>query len=126
VAGTRRIVQRGLDEDVMIRTDAAQALRCLGNLLRNALEAVASEQTVTIQADVTARSVVFSVHNEGVIPPEIQAHMFERAVSSKAARGRGIGTYSVKLIAERYLNGRVSFVSKEKEGTVFLLELPRA
>jgi signal transduction histidine kinase len=126
VAGSRRIVRRGIDPDVMIRTDAAQALRCLGNLVRNALEAVADEWTVTLQADVTARSVVFSVHNDGAIPSEIQAHMFERAVSSKAARGRGIGTYSVKLIAERYLDGRVSFTSNEQAGTVFLLELPRS
>jgi signal transduction histidine kinase len=40
--------------------------------------------------------------------------------------GRGIGTYSAKLITERYLGGSLSFTSSEDEGTTFAVTLPRS
>ena len=64
------------------------------------------------------------MHNGGVIPPEVQARIFQRSFSTKAARGRGLGTYSMKLLGERYLGGEVSFVSTPETGTVFSIRLP--
>ena len=68
--------------------------------------------------------VRFTVRNEGVIPPMVQEHIFQRSFSTKAQYGRGLGTYSMKLLGERYLGGKVSFVSNAECGTVFSLELP--
>jgi signal transduction histidine kinase len=126
VARDRRIELTPLSGDVTIRSDSVHAVRCLGNLVKNALEAVASGETVTLAAEATPASVVYRVLNSGVIPTAVQERMFERAVSLKAVQGRGIGTYSVKLIAEQYLHGKVSFRSNDREGTMFLLELPRS
>ena len=69
--------------------------------------------------------MVFSVHNPGVMPDEVQLQIFQRSFSTKAATGRGIGTHSMRLLGERYLGGEVTFVSQEPEGTVFRLSLPR-
>ena len=55
---------------------------------------------------------------------EAQLQVFQRSFSTKG-RGRGLGTYSVKLLSERYLGGRVSFSSTPEAGTVFRLFLPR-
>lgn len=38
---------------------------------------------------------------------------------------RGIGTYSVKLLVEKYLKGTVNFESEEGLGTVFYVRLPK-
>ena len=38
--------------------------------------------------------------------------------------GRGIGTYSIRLLGERYLGGRVSFDSTPEAGTTFRIHLP--
>ena len=38
------------------------------------------------------------------MPDEVKAQIFERSFSTKG-RGRGIGTYSIKLLTERYLEG---------------------
>ena len=67
----------------------------------------------------------FFVHNDEAIPREVQARIFQRSFSTKAQRGRGLGTYSMKLFGERYLGGEVSFTSTPEAGTEFAIVLPR-
>lgn len=69
------------------------------------------------------RNPVFQVLNPGVIAPEMALNIFHRSFSTKAELGRGIGTYSMKLLGEKYLKGKVSFESNEENGTVFQIEL---
>jgi len=38
--------------------------------------------------------------------------------------GRGLGTYSMKLLSERYLEGCVGFTSSAKHGTTFTARYP--
>jgi nitrogen-specific signal transduction histidine kinase len=109
----------------MIVSDVAILRRILGNLVKNALEATPVGGRVTISASTTDKAITFSVHNPGVMSLEVQLQLFQRSFSTKEASGRGIGTYSAKLFAERYLKGRVAFVSREPEGTTFNLTIPR-
>ena len=67
--------------------------------------------------------VEFWVHNQGHMPRKVQLQVFQRSFSTKGA-GRGIGTYSVKLLTERYLGGRVTFTSEPQAGTTFRIRLP--
>ena len=67
-----------------------------------------------------------AVHNGEVIPPEVQARIFQRSFSTKARHGRGLGTYSMKLFGERHLGGEVSFKSTPQAGTEFAIVLPLA
>jgi CheY-like chemotaxis protein len=55
--------------------------------------------------------------------PHVQLQMFQRSFSTKG-RGRGIGTYSVKLLTEKYLKGRVAFTSDPLTGTTFSVMVP--
>lgn len=116
-----------LDEtpDCTILSDAAILRRILGNLVKNALEAVGKGGRVTMYARETAETVTFFVHNPGVMAEEVQLQLFQRSFSTKGEGGRGIGTYSVKLFGERYLKGRVAFVSREPEGTTFSFTVPK-
>ncbi|ABQ24494.1 sensor histidine kinase [Geotalea uraniireducens] len=97
--------------------------RVLGNLVKNALEASAPGQRVTLGCSTNGAEVSFSCHNEGVIPRKVQLQIFLRSFTTKDP-GRGVGTYSVKLLTERYLQGTVSFVSTPAEGTTFTATLP--
>jgi hypothetical protein len=55
---------------------------------------------------------------------DVKRQLFQRSFSTKQGNGRGIGTYSVKLLTERYLRGTVDFVSPAPEGgTVFSVRL---
>jgi sensor histidine kinase regulating citrate/malate metabolism len=53
------------------------------------------------------------------MPRAVQLQIFQRSFSTKG-NGRGLGTYSMKLLSERYLNGRVTFKSSSRDGTVFI------
>lgn len=68
--------------------------------------------------------VEFWVNNPNVMPRTAQLQVFQRSFSTKGS-GRGLGTYSMKLISERYLKGAVAFTSCEEQGTTFLARYPR-
>lgn len=110
--------------DHVINSDAAVVRRVIGNMILNALEASQPGETVTISHREEHSMVVVDVHNSAVIPPDIQLQLFRRSFSTKSSTGRGIGTYSMKLFGERYLKGRVSFISTPENGTVFSFSLP--
>jgi hypothetical protein len=120
----RRIVLADESAGVTFVSDANLLSRVLGNLLKNALEASLPGQTVTLSCRCTDSEIAFSCHNEGVIDRDIQLQIFQRSFSTKGA-GRGIGTYSVKLLTERFLQGRVSFETAVDAGTIFTATYPQ-
>jgi len=106
-----------------IRTDRVLLRRVLGNLVKNALEASGPGQAVTVTFDNRERPV-FAIHNQSVMSEAVQFQVFRRSFSTKAESGRGVGTYSARLLTERYLHGRLSFTTAEGEGTTFTVTLP--
>lgn len=110
--------------DVLFTSDPVLLSRVLGNLVKNGLEASPSGCQVTIGCRLADdRQLEFSVHNEGVIPRSAQLQIFNRSFSTKG-KGRGLGTYSVKLLTEQFLRGSVHFVSNASDGTTFLVRIP--
>ena len=104
-------------------TDPTLLRRVLINLAKNALEATSRGETVTLDCATDADTAVFQVHNPGVIPAEVQHQLFQRSFSTKGT-GRGLGTYSVRLLTDRYLGGTVSFTSDKRDGTFFTVRVP--
>jgi signal transduction histidine kinase len=104
-------------------TDRRLLARVLTNLVKNAVEASSPGERVSLNCAEDDGKVVFTVHNPGVMKPEVRAQVFQHAFSTKGP-GRGLGTYSVKLLTERYLEGEVGFVSTEAAGTTFHVALP--
>lgn len=113
-----------VNNPVHIETDAVLLIRSVGNLLKNALEASSKGDVVRLMAEVTDDNIIFKVNNPLVMPQSVQLQVFQRSFSTKANSGRGIGTYSIKLLVENYLGGKVSFSSIPEEGTTFLISLP--
>lgn len=111
-------------EETVIETDGALLGRVLTNMVKNALEAVSAGETVRVWAETENEQVVFYVHNPGKIADEIALQIFKRSFSTKAAKGRGLGTYSMKLFGETYLHGAVGFETSDEGGTVFYLKVP--
>lgn len=107
----------------VLQSDSLLLRRILGNLVQNALEAISKGQTVTISYQALPQPV-FRVHNPGAIPSQVALQIFQRSFSTKGSSGRGIGTYSVKMLIERYLKGSVRFESNINEGTTFEVRLP--
>ena len=111
--------------DVPFVSDPVLLCRVIGNLTKNALEATPEGGVVTLSCRRDGERFTFSVHNDGVMPEKSQLQVFQRSFSTKG-EGRGLGTYGSRLLAERYLEGRVSFESTEERGTTFTVSLPLA
>lgn len=105
-------------------TDPFLMVRVLNNMVKNAVEATPPGGRVRVWFDDRGERPGFFVHNPGAIPGDVARHVFERAFSTKGEPGRGLGTYSMKLLGERYLHCEVSFTTSESEGTTFCLLLP--
>lgn len=123
IARERQIVLHPQTENHLLTSDAALLRRVLGNMVKNALEALKPGETVTLHSYREGDEVVFTVHNPGHMPPAAQLQVFQRSFSTKGS-GRGLGTYSIRLLSERYLGGRVSFHSTPEDGTTFTARYP--
>ena len=109
-------------DEPAVYSDPVLLRRVLGNMAKNALEATGKGGTVTLSAVRSDGSVVFKVHNPTAMPRDVQLQLFQRSFSTKG-NGRGIGSYSIKLLGENYLGGEVGFESSEEIGTVFFIKL---
>jgi signal transduction histidine kinase len=79
---------------------------------------------ITVQADSEAGLARITVADNGAgMPPETLAEIFTLFVSTKGARGTGLGlTVSRKILREH--GGDIRATSREGEGSTFVLELP--
>jgi len=118
--------------EVSFASDYGLLMRVLGNMVKNALEAQQPGDIVAIGCRAAGQcanhgdgmAVEFYVRNAAAMDRDVQLQVFQRSFSTKGT-GRGLGLYSIKLLAERYLRGKAGFTSDE-EGTTFWVALPAA
>lgn len=109
--------------DSKFNSDQTIVKRILINLLKNALEASEENSKVLIGYFLESEGVTFYVHNDQYMTKDVQLQVFKRSFSTKGD-DRGLGTYSVKLLSERYLKGKVWFETDTDKGTTFYTLLP--
>jgi hypothetical protein len=122
------IEEKGIEVDldcdaIVFNSDEILISRVLSNMVKNALESTKKGDNVKIGCHLLKDKIQFTVNNPGCIPPAIQHQIFQRSFSTKGV-GRGLGTYSMKLISERYLKGKIYFTTSEENGTTFIAEYP--
>jgi signal transduction histidine kinase len=125
VARDRLLVIAPGSPDVRMVSDPVLVRRVLENLVRNALEASEPSETVTVGCSERNGVAEFHVHNRAVMSQEVQLQVFQRSFSTKGD-ARGLGTYGVRLLTERYLKGGVGFESVAPHGTTFTVTCPIA
>lgn len=118
VAKNKTIIIDQDSDDVEFESDRILLQRVIINLLKNALEATDEKGNVKLGCKSNGDHVIFTVQNDAVMPADIKLQIFQRSFTTKG-KGRGIGTYSIKLLTENYLGGKVSFISNETVGTLF-------
>jgi K+-sensing histidine kinase KdpD len=120
---TKKIVIARDAENLVFYTDKILIKRVLINLAKNAIEASGDFDVVTMNCKKINSDIEFTVHNNSVMPEDVQMQIFQRSFSTKGA-SRGLGTYSIKLFTERYLRGKTWFVSDSEQGTIFHVKYP--
>jgi two-component system sensor histidine kinase/response regulator len=110
--------------------DEDRLIQVASNLIANALHHGAQAGPVNVHLDGRqAESVVFTVENEGSIPPEVLPHIFDPFRRGRQAtshtKGLGLGLYIVQQIVQAH-GGRIEVQSSAGQPTRFSVSLPRA
>ena len=106
-------------------TDRTLLKRILINMIKNAVEASPSGAKVTVTACGEGGRITYCIHNENYMNESVKKQIFNRSFTTKG-RGRGLGTYSIKLLGEKFLGGNVWFESDETSGTSFFIQFPKS
>jgi signal transduction histidine kinase len=108
-----------------VLADAEQIRIALGNLLRNAYDAMGASGGLAIRAAARGDAVRLDLTDTGPgVPPEQIARILEPLYSTKA-RGLGLGLAIARSIVERH-GGRLEVASPPGAGATFTVELPAA
>jgi nitrogen-specific signal transduction histidine kinase len=94
------------------------------NMMKNAIEAEQYRGKITIgMMSLNEKGAMLWVHNQLYMSEEVQSQIFNRSFSTKGS-DRGLGTYSMKILTERFMKGKISFTSSVNNGTTFIIEIP--
>ncbi|WP_213272205.1 ATP-binding protein [Hyphomonas sp.] len=117
-------IEIGVDETLVIRSDADHLHRIAANLIRNAAEAM--RQTDTPDPEIRIRiedgALIFSDNGPG-LPEKTQENLFRPFSGSGRMGGTGLGLVIANELAQA-LGGGLTLASTGPEGTVFRLALP--
>ncbi len=112
-----------------LKVHPLELIAVVGNLIKNALEAVdeltTAQKTVKVKILERSKYYVIQVKNPGCISPDIKPRIFETGFTTKNDPSeRGIGLVSVKYLVEKN-RGLILVNSREREGTRFTVCYPK-
>jgi nitrogen fixation/metabolism regulation signal transduction histidine kinase len=110
---------------IFLQVDRNLWIQVLVNLIQNAQQALSGKSDGVIQINITKENnyCCIEVRDNGCgVSMEESTRIFTPHFTTKSS-GSGIGLSLVKQIVEKH-GGKVSFQSKENEGTSFLIEIP--
>jgi len=113
-------------EEIITKFDRTQLVRVVTNLVKNAIQAIPEDRKPKINIDLKEENniITIKVSDNGIGISEENIHkIFEPKFTTKTS-GMGLGLPMIKKIIETY-NGTLTFVTKEQEGTSFLVTFPK-
>ena len=114
---------------VQMRGDASKLSQIVYNLVDNAVKYTPEGGEIRVSLALKGRSAVLTIADDGIgIPPEEQAHVFDRfyrvdKARSRATGGTGLGLSIVRQMVQLH-GGSITLNSQPGSGSVFTVELP--
>jgi len=103
--------------------DPVRLKQCLINLIKNGFEATASQDSISIRADVSGKYVTITIADTGKgLTDDQLAHIFEPFTTYKS-NGSGLGLAITEKIIRAH-HGKIRVSSEYGHGTRFTLQLP--
>lgn len=114
------IVNKTDNMSINIQADDEQIKRAIINLIKNAIQASATEISIIISKN---RKFEIRIQDNGNgIPKEITAEIFKAEFTTKI-EGMGLGLYISRLMIEG-MDGELILESSKKNDTIFLITIP--
>lgn len=111
------------EDPIIVSGDSHQLARALLNLIKNAIEACAEHDTITITCTLLHSHVVITIRDTGIgMTPEQLSHLWEPLFTTKA-NGTGLGTCIAQQIIINH-GGSIRAESTFGIGTTVTIELP--
>ncbi|HTQ03207.1 MAG TPA: response regulator [Polyangiaceae bacterium] len=108
--------------------DPDRLLQLFSNIIANALHHGQAGSPVEVKLTCSEQEVCLSVHNDGVIAPELLPTLFDpfrkRGTTRSKSRGLGLGLFISQQIALAH-GGSVEVESTAETGTLFTVRIPR-
>lgn len=130
IIDTKNITLVGPITECSIKADRLSMIRCLRNLIDNALK-YGGEGLSRIEMDIqeTEESFIISVSDDGIgMSSEDTENIFDpfqRSITSKGTQGAGLGLAIVKEIAEKH-RGDVRAQNNTGKGVTFFISISKA
>lgn len=122
--GNSHFILDSRSEDFSFSANMVLIKRVITNMIKNAFEAEGEVGKITFGIiPLQKKGAMIWVNNPSYMDEEIQLQIFNRSFSTKSI-DRGLGTYSMKMLTEKYLKGKIYFTSKKDTGTSFIIEVP--
>jgi len=118
-------VVRDVPLDIIVAVDERQTRDALGNVIRNAVEAMGAEGRLTVRASSAPPFACIAVEDTGPgVAEEALVHLFEPLVTTKAL-GLGLGLTTARALIENQ-GGNIRYVKPSGVGARFEILVPLA
>ena len=118
-----------IKEDIMIYGERTKLGQVLTNLAVNGLQAYVGngkKGTVTIHAKKIPndRCLIEVEDHAGGIPEKVQPYIFNNIMTTKGAKGTGLGLYLASTVIKGVYEGTIDFKTVVGDGTTFIIDIP--
>ena len=121
---TIEIIVQKKDGEIPINLNKELIQWVLENMIKNSIDSIEKKGKIKLEINWQGKANLKISDTGSGIEKELQSKVFDAGVSTKK-RGWGIGLSLTKRIIEKYHKGRIKLLNSSKNGTEFLIEIPK-
>ena len=121
---TIEIIVQKKDGEIPINLNKELIQWVLENMIKNSIDSIEKKGKIKLEINWQGKANLKISDTGSGIKKELQSKVFDAGVSTKT-RGWGIGLSLTKRIIEKYHKGRIKLLNSSKNGTEFLIEIPK-
>ena len=124
IPSTIEIIVQKKDGEIPINLNKELIQWVLENMIKNSIDSIEKKGKIKLEINWGGKANLKISDTGSGIEKELQSKVFDAGVSTKT-RGWGIGLSLTKRIIEKYHQGRIKLLNSSKNGTEFLIEIPK-
>ena len=124
IPSTIEIIVQKKDGEIPINLNKELIQWVLENMIKNSIDSIEKKGKIKLEINWGGKASLKISDTGSGIEKELQSKVFDAGVSTKT-RGWGIGLSLTKRIIEKYHKGRIKLLNSSKNGTEFLIEIPK-